>query len=542
MTDGLRIGDFDVPPSPADPARSSDDKPALQIATDPAAMRDLTGFINLGYLPDVYVTNGALVHLSKVSGDVSIAGLAPDEAPPMPYASTPLTAAGLSLQCAHHLFLYRQRKDKDGNSYTEEATLKKEVFNSVLSQRYWPDVRPLHGIIGAPALRPDGSLLQTAGYDLRTGLYYAPKVDMPRIPDRPSIEEVTEAREFLLNRFLRDFLWVDENADRANYIGLLVTPILRPYVRSVIPFGLINATTQGSGKTILSDGIGQLFGQKVQPWDGSNTELRKNIPGVLDQPAPIIVFDNVKEGSIINQPVLAMLLTSTTFSDRVLGANTNFSATNDKLWMATGNNIRLGGDMATRTVLVQLDPKMPHPEMRTGFSIPNLERWIKEPANQRILLRHLLILVMDWIAAGGPRADHTMRQFSTWASAVGGFLDYHGINGFLGNIDTMRSLDDEDAMWATFLDRWHDFFGDTEKTAGEVRKHAEIQFLGDEKVDPWDGDFVVTEEGKRPSSHQLGHMLGGQVGRYHGQYVVRRRQDNRKRTFYRVDVYEEQGG
>lgn len=519
--------------------RSNDDKPALEAITDPGLARDLTVFINRGYLPDVYVTNGELVHLSKVSGDVSLAGMPADEKPPLPVASTPLSSASLSILCADHLYLFKRKRDREGNTFEEEISPKKDTLSSVLSRRYWPEVRALHGIIGAPALRPDGTLLQTAGYDVRTGLYYAPKVDMPRIPHQPTPEQVQEALEFLLNQFLRDFLWVHPEADRANYIGLLVTPILRPYVRSVTPFGLISATTQGSGKTILSDGIGQLYGQKVQPWADSNNELRKNIPGILDQPGPVIVFDNIKEGGTIDQPVLAMLLTSTTYSDRLLGVNTNFSGTNDRLWLATGNNIRLGGDMATRTVLVQLDPKMPHPELRTGFSIPNLERWIKEPGNQRTLLRHLLILVMDWIAAGAPRADHTMRQFSVWAAAVGGFLAHHGINGFLGNVETTRTLDDEDAMWAIFLDRWWSFFKGDEKTTGEVRQHAEIQIIEGEKDDPWGGDFVCTDEGKRPSTFQLGRLLTSQVGRFHGQFVLHARRTKSGRCFYRVEKHDE---
>jgi hypothetical protein len=39
--------------------------------------------------------------------------------------------------------------------------------------------------------------------------------------------------------------------------------------------------------------------------------------------------------------------------------------------------------MATRTVLVRLNPNMPHPEERTGFAIPGLDDWILRPANHR---------------------------------------------------------------------------------------------------------------------------------------------------------------
>src|SRR4051812_29591987 len=88
-----------------------------------------------------------------------------------------------------------------------------------------------------------------------TGLYLAAKVKLPPVPETPSPEQVDQARAFLLDRFLRDFLW-SSDADRANYIALLATPIVRYYTRSLTPFALIDATMPASGKTILTGGPG----------------------------------------------------------------------------------------------------------------------------------------------------------------------------------------------------------------------------------------------------------------------------------------------
>jgi hypothetical protein len=120
----------------------------------------------------------------------------------------------------------------------------------------------------------------------------------------------------------------------------------------------------------------------------------------------------------------------------------------------------LSGDMATRTILVRLYPNMPRPEERTGFKIPNLDHWILDPAHQRLVLWHLLILVIDWTRSGAPRqAGVTMRQFTPWAEAIGGFLAHHGIGGFLADIETVRDIDDEDATWTAFLARWRKVIG-----------------------------------------------------------------------------------
>ncbi len=499
-------------------------KPVIQITTEPAAIRDVRRAIENNELPDLYVTAGEVVHLERVSGDISTPlGLA--EPPPLPYTSAPLAPKGLASVLAHHAYVYKVRRTKAGDAFEEESTPSERILSAVLSERYWPGVRPLLGIIGSPVLRPDGSLLQSAGYDPATGLYYAPKVEIPWVPARPDSREVTAAREFVLGPFLGEFPWVAP-ADRANYLGLLVTNILRPYVRTGTPFGAITATTQASGKSILSEGIGLLFGQRTLPWPESDTELRKAITAALCESAPVIVFDNLREGSVIDPPVLAQLLTTAEWSDRVLGTNKTVKIANDRLWLATGNNLRLGGDMATRTVLVRLDPKMPRPELRTGFAIPDLDQWIRDPANQRTVLRHLLILVADWITQGAPRAEHIMRQFSPWARAVGGFLAHHQVGGFLANAEEVREMDDEDSEWEVFFHRWFELFGSAPKTSAEVRRSADAELVGGQPLDRWEGRFLVDERtGHALTAKSLGRRLGGQVGRFHGCYVLARSAD-----------------
>lgn len=207
----------------------------------------------------------------------------------------------------------------------------------------------------------------------------------------------------------------------------------------------------GSGQTILTCGLGMLYGQRVLTWTHSDEELRKAITSVLADPVGTIIFDNLAEGTVIDSPVLARLITDRTWADRLLGKNSTAAFANDRVWTATGNNLRLGGDMRTRSVLVSLNPNMPRPEERTGFQIPNLDQWILTPANQRQVLWHLLVLVADWTRNGAPRREGlTMRQFTPWAEAVSGFLAHHGIGGFLANLETVRDIDEEGDLGGVF--------------------------------------------------------------------------------------------
>ena len=451
-------------------------KPDIEAPSGPAAIRAIRKAVDAGQVPGTYVSGGRVVVVEKVSGTTEAA--AGDEDSPLPVTASEVRAPELALLLAEHTNTYRlrSRKTPDGGTetYEEEVTPPPAILTAALAPKEWPGLRPMLGIVGAPVLRPDGSLLQRPGYDPATCLYLASKVPLDPVPEEPSAEQVQAARDFLLEKFLFNFPWVGD-ADKANYLGLLVTPILRSYLRTLIPFGVVTSTMPGSGKTILTCGLGMLYGQRVLTWTHSDEELRKAITSVLADPVGAIIFDNLAEGTVIDSPVLARLITDRTWADRLLGGNKTATFANDRVWTATGNNLRLGGDMRTRSVLVGLNPDMPRPEERTGFAIPDLDQWILVPANQRQVLWHLLVLVADWTRSGAPRRPGlTMRQFTPWAEAVGGFLAHHGITGFLGNVETVRDIDEEEAAWTAFFAQWRKIHGDTvadQQRPAPVRQH-----------------------------------------------------------------------
>jgi hypothetical protein len=206
------------------------------------------------------------------------------------------------------------------------------------------------------------------------------------------------------------------------------------------------------------------------------------------------------------------------------------------MWLATGNNLQVGGDIASRSVYVRLKPTSPHPEERTGFRIPDLQGWIKNPANRAALLWRLLVLVADWVTAGTPRDASVppMRQFSPWAQGVGGFLKHHGIDGFLTTLGAIRRMDEEDQKWAVFLGAWLDKFGSGFVNVADVLASAEA-----DQPNPWNGDFITDEKGRYPKTPQkLGRMLSGQADRFHGEPPLTLRavaEAHNKTRMYRVE-------
>ena len=147
-------------------------------------MRALREAINTGKIPSTYVSGGRVVAVEKVSGTQGAA--AGDEDSPLPVIASDVRAAELAALLAEHTDTYRIRSRRAENgsteTYEEEVTPPTAVLTAALAPKEWPDLRPLLGIVGAPVLRPDGTLLQQPGYDPATCLYLAARFRSTRCP------------------------------------------------------------------------------------------------------------------------------------------------------------------------------------------------------------------------------------------------------------------------------------------------------------------------------------------------------------------------
>ena len=521
----------------------------IDITNETEAVRALRRALVAGALPDVYARRGELVQVTEV------AGIGADE---LPYVSArviePSTLRRLLGKHAYCYVLRKKERKVDAPLIEVEASPAVQTCRDLLDEREWHGVRHLRGVSLVPILRPDGTLVQARGYDEATGVYYAPLLDIGHVPARPAPDHVDEARDFVLGRVLGDFPWVDKS-DLANYLALLITPILRPYLRGALsPLGAITAASAGTGKTLLAGDIPQaLYGLTSRPWVGDEAEVRKSITTVLTASSkPVVLFDNVPEGEPIKSAMLAKLLTSQQWDDRELGSNAAVEALNDRLWLATGNAIEVGGDMPSRTVLVRLDANMARPDLRQGFQIPDLKAWLTDADNAAQLLRALLVLIMDWVNADRPAPEpFALRQFGRWATACGDFLAHHGVPLFLDNLGALQAADDEGAEWLAFVSEWHEKFGSSLKTAVELSKSAEPEFVEGFRTDddPWHGRFLYDNRGRPRNSRSLSKALrahkgkvfaSGTVGGYKIESPDKLERDNVRR--YRVVLVDETTG
>jgi len=310
---------------------------------------------------------------------------------------------------------------------------------------YSGDVRRLEGIITAPTLRPDGTILQKPGYDPKTGLLYVPNAKFPAIPQNPTIDDAKRAAAELLN-VVADFEFVSD-ADRSAWVALVLSFVGRAAIADCVPLYALTATTRGSGKSLLVDAASWIaFGRPAarKPYTTDDDEMRKAITATAMEALPAVLLDNVDR--TLGGASLDLALTALTYSDRVLGASkTTGDLPMRTIWAATGNNLRYGGDLERRVLPIRLAPTCENPEERTGFQHPDLLGWIRD--NRPTLAVAALTLLRAYFVAGRPvQPGGTFGSFDDWSALVRGSIVWAGLADPLVTRESARDNDTSAAI------------------------------------------------------------------------------------------------
>lgn len=355
---------------------------------------------------------------------------------------------------------FKMVKDGEGHTRSTPAPFPyRAAQDATCAAHLLPNLRAVRGVIRTPIARADGSILDTPGYDPASCLLLLPDLglDVKPVPDFPTPHDVAVAVE-VIDTMLAEFPFKTVH-DRANYIGLMMTPLIREICPAPYKLGIIQAHQPGSGKSYLATAMRIVHGGKeYSDFPKDDEEMRKKITTILkDTPDPVITFDNVQ--ALVSGAVLAGLLTAKVWSDRPLKTSSVFTAPNDKLWTITGNNVRIGGDLKRRVLWCTIDPQCPDPDKRTGFKIPNFLRWVKEHRGD--LIHALLVLVRAWHLDGRPTDGvKSSDDFADWVEVVDGVLTHAGIPGTFAATDTEPVTEGaDDAELGDFLDAVYAQFG-----------------------------------------------------------------------------------
>lgn len=301
------------------------------------------------------------------------------------------------------------------------------VVQAVMAAREYPRVPYLAHVTTTPTLRPDGTLVQTPGYDKATGILYMPPRPnyFPQVDEHPTLDDALRAKHAILS-VVQDFPFAGPEYLSAWFSGLL-TCIVRTCIEGPCPLFLVDATTPGTGKTLLAKVTGLLalgfdFASFTQPDD--EADFRKRVSSILKGGAPIALIDNVTRN--LGGGTIDSLLTSTLWGDRQLGVLEVLEVPNLAVWWATGNNVEFWGDTPRRVLRTRLEARTEKPQDRTGFAEPHLKDFVLRERHK--LVAQALTIVRAWFAGGCPyRGELPWGGFPEWSDVLPPVLHWIGM-------------------------------------------------------------------------------------------------------------------
>lgn len=337
------------------------------------------------------------------------------------------------------------------------------VADTILSREGDWRFRKLAGVITCQTLRPDGSVLDKAGYDESTQLLLAHCPDLPEIPSRPKRRDAEAALD-LLQDLLNEFPFVDP-ASKSVALSSMISAIVRGAM-TVSPLHAITSPSAGSGKSLANDLVSAIItGQPCPVIAAGRTEeeTEKRLVSALLSGQPIISIDNVN--GELGGDALCQIIERPYIEVRRLGLSELVRIENKAIVLATGNNIHLVGDMVRRTLLCRLDPELERPELRQFRKNP-LELILD---NRGRYISAGLVIVRAYIEARFPNLLPPLASFGDWSRLVRSPLVWLGCADPVATIEIARSEDPETSQLAEVVTAWATQVGvNTPLTVGEL--------------------------------------------------------------------------
>ena len=351
------------------------------------------------------------------------------------------------------------------------------LLKQVVAQGDRRRLKPLDGVISGPTIRRDGTVLDQQGYDAETRLFLDPLGEaVPRIPVAPTLAEAEAALCTLMQPF-ETFPFVDAKSKGAMLAGLL-TAAVRPVLPTSPAFGF-DAPVQGSGKSLLAACVGALAeGRAPDVWPHTHghddEETRKRLFTALRTGSRALVWDNIT--GVLDSASMAAFMTTEVLVDRVLGKSESLRLPNRVLFLLTGNNLQLAGDLPRRVLICRIDPKTDQPFARQFATNPLA--WTLD--NRMSMLAAACTLIRAAKTHSKKPAPGRLASFEVWDDLVRQtvvWIDTYLRPWEFGDpMDLVREAQaadpENDALFA-LLEALRDVFGSREFSARDV--HAATQ-------------------------------------------------------------------
>lgn len=385
------------------------------------------------------------------------------------------------------------------------------------------NLKRLDAVITAPVITAENFILDTPGYCIKTRLCLDTSETTWDIPSNVNENMVREAVCFLMEPF--ETFPFCTNLDKAVFLSGLITAVLRPILPTALSYAF-DAPVQGSGKTLLASCLAVLAtGEKANIWPHiagrDDEEIRKRIFTALRSGERALIWDNII--GIFDSPAIAALLTSENYTDRQLGKSEASTIPNRSLFLMTGNNIMLAGDLPRRVLKCRIDPKSERPYARR-FNLDPLSFTI---TNRQKMVVEALIIVRGWLQSheykSGIKADGRMASFEIWDDLVRqpvAWINRIVIPGNYGDVmdavDASQRNDPRLKALGELLAELKRVFGNNAFTAHDIYLKIQIEkVLAD--------CFCDLVNNRNPSARTIGRVLANRIDRIVNNLVLQER-------------------
>jgi hypothetical protein len=255
-----------------------------------------------------------------------------------------------------------QKFDKTQDKW-HDTNPPKQLVEQILVGDHWR-YKDITGIVTAPTMRADGTLITTPGYDNATQLWYKPTsgIELPSIGTTKAEAELALAD---LKELIAECAFTSE-VDRSVALAAMMTPVLRAAF-PVAPLFFISKPEPGTGGSYLIKIISTLtLGREAAPLNLSEDpkEMAKELSAAAYEAKPILNLNNISFD--LKSPLLAQMATEGKIDIRPFGKNTETVECDCRSITVyiNGNNIKLIGELVRRAVTIRLDAKMERPETK----------------------------------------------------------------------------------------------------------------------------------------------------------------------------------
>jgi hypothetical protein len=331
----------------------------------------------------------------------------------------------------------------------------------------------LTALSSCPLLLREGRIVERPGFDARSGILFDPQgIAFPPVPTTPSQDDARLALADIKALF-REFPFVDDRA-RSVLLSALLTSVSR-LAYDFAPLHGFDAPVAGTGKSKLVNCCVILVNGHECPvisQGDDETEFEKRLGAELLEGSRMISIDNCDLP--LGGPLLCQTATQHFIKVRVLGFSKSVLIVNSAMLFATGNNLKLYGDMLRRGLICRLDAGEERPELRT-FEQEDPEHVLKRERGRYAVAA--LTVLRAYIVAGQPIRRQPLGGFEGWSELVRNALIWLGEDDPVETIETARAEDPERQHLEAVVIQWHAVLADRSVTTQAVIDEARAMTL-----------------------------------------------------------------